>query len=128
MVTGISLIIFMILKIIYWVNKKLYFFDKKNRLKNLTVGEKKVLGRFISFQERTISFNLIQNNKIKELANQGLVRYTAREGDMFEYPFTIKEWVYKYLNKNKHLVELTEEELESMKNRKDQVRQDIRNR
>lgn len=110
--TGISLSIFFISKFFYWINKKIYFFKKKKRLKNLTLKEKKVLGEFIYFQERTLKFNIDDNYIIKELYNEGFVRVTANTGDMFSYPFTIKKWVYQYLNKNNDLVEFTEEELE----------------
>ena len=127
-ISGIGLFIFVISKIIDWINKKIYYHNKKNRLKNLSIEEKKVLHRFIHFQERTINFSLIDNNIIKELSNQGLVRITiAGSVDPFECPFTIKEWVYKYLNKNKHLLKISEEESQNM-GRREETRQDIRNR
>jgi hypothetical protein len=111
--TGISLLIFLISKIFYLINKKIYFFKKKKRLRNLTLEEKKVLGKYIYFQERTLKFNIDDNDIIKELYNEKFVRHTATTGHMFSYPFTIKKWVYEYLNKNKDLVEFTEEELEN---------------
>lgn len=127
-ITGVFLLIFVISKIISWINKRIYYYKKKNRLKDLSFEEKKALNRFIYFQERTINFNLIDNNIIKSLANQGFVRYTSREGDPFAFPFTIKEWVYKYLNKNRNLVELTKEEVSELEKRRQEIRQDIRNR
>lgn len=42
---------------------------------------------------------------------------------MFAYPFTIREWVYNFLNKNKDLIKLIEEEIEKMNN---QTNRDMR--
>ncbi len=95
-----------------WVNKK-YLSRKrlnasKNRLRNLTPDEKKILQRYILKQTKTQSLD-IRDGAVNGLVNENILYRSSNVGMMTIFDHNIQPWAWEFLNKNKDLISLSEE-------------------
>lgn len=96
--------------------KKIRFHNKiKKYFKTVTPEEKIVLSNYIHGNKKT-NYYSIENGVVNNLKILGILYISSQVGGL-NFPYTMRDFSWKYLNKNKHLLSLTEEEQESLKQR-----------
>ena len=93
-------------------------YKRKKYLENLSPEEKMILGGYIFSKQKTRYFDL-GNGKVIHLINMGfLYRSSEASTELLNFAFTMNSFTWNYLNKNKGLIRLTEEDKEILKKRK----------
>ncbi|MGG3159779.1 superinfection exclusion B family protein [Priestia megaterium] len=121
---GITFLLFLMLFLVSFIQILYTFFKGKNeertsrkfqqqRLRELTVQEKKILGYYIINQTRT-QLLAMNNGNVNELARLGIIYRSSNMSQGMEYfSYNIQPWAWEFLNKHPHLVERDDVEEET---------------
>ena len=94
-----------------WIREALLIRRGKKYLHKLPVDEKIVLSKFLSNKAKTYCFNITQG-ELDSLSRKRIIyRATSlSQGYTPSFDFNLNDWAWDYLNLNKDLIELTQDE------------------
>lgn len=97
---------------------KLHFnYKRKKYLENLSPEEKLILGSYIFSKQKTRYFSA-GNGKVIHLIKIGFLYESAEvSARLLKFAFTMNNFTWNYLNKNKDLIRISEEDEEILKKR-----------
>ncbi|MFN7311042.1 MAG: super-infection exclusion protein B [Vampirovibrionales bacterium] len=78
---------------IFWNDRKAYQ-NQENVFESLSLNEKKVIVQYIVSKEKVHTFPY-NDRVIASLQQKSILAPSVSTGDMYEFPFTIREWAQK---------------------------------
>mgnify|MGYP003940793947 CR=1 FL=1 len=93
-----------------WTKRRFAVGKAKNHLKNLTPSEKAILRGYIFNHTKTQKLDMM-DGVVNGLAHLGIIYQASYINNLLVgAAYNIQPWAWNFLNENKHLLEITEEE------------------
>lgn len=108
-ISGSGLLVLIGFKIYNKIQIQIFYFKRKRYLKTLSPAEKLYLSFYINKNKKTYKFS-INNGVINKLVDSKILYINSAA-----FSYSMRDFVWEYLNKNKKLIELSEEEIKLLK-------------
>lgn len=93
--------------IVQWIVAKYQYvlgtIRMRGRLKCLSAEEKKVLAGYLKGKTRTQLFHM-DNGVVRGLVESKILYAAVLQGEIYNFPFNMQPWAWRYLNKHPELV------------------------